>query len=236
MRVACLTIAVAATLLLTAAPVPAAGTIIAFVDMDALFEGYYKKARSDSAIRKQEQLYREREEELVTEIEAVKKKRDECQANALKIVLSDEARAEYREKAKELNVVYEEKINDYKEFRKRTVANFKQQLNKMRNDLVQELEEFLANYCERENIDLLLDRSGRTLNNIPVIIYYRKSQDITETVLAELNRGHEHELKQAEAEGGEGDKLLELKKTDEGTAEDDANDDEPETDDTKPED
>ena len=43
--------------------------------------------------------------------------------------------------------------------------------------------------CLAEGYGLVLDKSGRTLNNIPFVVYSSKMLDITDSVIKTLNMG-----------------------------------------------
>ncbi len=169
----------------------------AYVNMEKIFQGYYKTARSDGAFKKQRELYDEHAKSLATEIDAIKKQRDENQDSALNIALSDSVRREHRKVAEDKNNLYQEKKNELKSFVRKVDQELQKRYLELRGEIVKEISDFLRTYGEKKEYDLIMDTSGLSRNFIPVVIYYPKSQDITETILTQLNRGHEDELKKS---------------------------------------
>lgn len=179
---------------------------IAFVDMEKLFQGYYKTIRHDAALNKQKELYREHGENLVAEVELLKQQREENKKAALSIALSDDARSRHRRTMEEKDAFFQEKVKEYQSFRRETTEKLQNLYKKSRDEIVGELRKFLRGYCQQQGIELLLDVSGRTLNGIPVLVYHAEAKEVTDTVMAELNQGHEEEVTAAQAarkvEGG----------------------------------
>ncbi|NOY82807.1 MAG: OmpH family outer membrane protein [Kiritimatiellaeota bacterium] len=170
---------------------------IGYVDMDKLFQGYYKTLTSDSAFQKQKQLYRQHAKDLVAEIEAIRQQRDQLQEDSLNIALSDAARNEKRQAAAEKDAIYQEKKKELKAFVQDKDKELGKKFLKLRADIVKELTEYIKGYAKEQKYDLILDTSGLSKNFIPVIIYYPTDQDLTETLLTRLNRGHEDEVAKA---------------------------------------
>ncbi|OGV79716.1 MAG: hypothetical protein A3K19_06435 [Lentisphaerae bacterium RIFOXYB12_FULL_65_16] len=176
---------------------------LGLVDMEKVFQGYYKTSRSDSAFQKQKDVYSDHAKNLAAEIDAIKKQRDEQQEKSLNIALSDEVRADNRKGAEEKNGLYQEKKKEFKDFLTKTDKELQGKYLELRSEIVKEITEFLKKYGEREGFDLVLDSSGLTRNFIPVVIYHASSLDVTEAVLGELNKGHEAEVEEAKKKAAE---------------------------------
>ena len=180
---------------------------VGYVDMEKIFLGFYKTANSDAAFKKQKEVYDEHAKGMAEEIEALKRQRDELRERALNIALADDVRAQARKDADEKDALYRERKTEIKEF----VQNKDKELGKryldLRAELVKQISAFVQVYAKERGFDLILDTSGLTRNYIPVVVYYPEEADVTDDVLAELNRGHEEEIKKAKEamkeEGGE---------------------------------
>ena len=191
-RIRGLVCAVLAVSLVT--PARAADTKVATLDMERVFQGFYKTGRSDAAFKKQKEAYDQHAEDLAAECDAYKKQRDELQERALNIALSDDVRDASRKGAEEKDATYREKRQELKDF----VQNKEKELGKkyleLRAGLVKEILDFVRDYAKRGGFDLILDGSGLTRNFIPAVVYAKDELDMTEAVLAEINRGHEDEV------------------------------------------
>ncbi len=171
---------------------------MAFVNMEAVFQGFYKTNRSDAAFKKQKDLYNEHAENLTAEIELLKKQRDENQEKALNIAFSEEARQQHRKAAEEKNAFYQEKQAELKDFLRNTERELQKRYLELRSEIVKEISELARQYAKEQGYSVLMDSSGLTRNYIPVVLYYPEENDVTEELLKELNRGHEDEVAASE--------------------------------------
>jgi len=172
-----------------------------YIDMEKVFLGYYKTTRSDGLFKKQKDLYQQHAADGAAEIEALKKQRDEIRERSLNIALSDEVREKSRKDADEKEGLVREKEKELRDFVQTKDKELAKKYLDLRNDLVKEISDFIKKYAETQHFELVLDVSGMTRNFIPAVVYYDKSKDLTDMVLADLNKGHENEItKDAEAD------------------------------------
>jgi len=176
----------------------AANTKIATVDMEKLFERYYKTVRADASLEQQKELYKQHFQAEAEKIEAIKAEREQHQRNALNIALNDAARQENRRQAEAKEQLYNSKRQELESFIREKDQELGQQYMRLRTDIVEEINAFLAEYAQRQGIGLIFDASGMSRNMVPVVIYRHPDLDITMPVLAELNRGYEDEVEKAQ--------------------------------------
>jgi len=178
----------------------------AVVNMELVFDGYYKTAKCEAALKQQETLYEDHAKELAGSIELLRKKRDELKDKSLNAALSDTVRENCRKEAANTDMQYQEKGKELRGFMQEKKKELQSRLLEERKVIVQELKEFLADFAKREGLTFVFDRSGLTSNLIPVVIYADDAYDITETVSAELNRGHEDEVRKPKEGDAKDDK------------------------------
>lgn len=172
------------------------------VDMEKLFQGYYKTLRFDAQIKKQRDLFKQHATDRAEEIDALKKERDQQQERALNIALTDEARAVARKGYEDRDALYREKQKELKDFLDKQDKELTRQYMELRAEIVKELMAFVKTFGEREGFTMIVDQSGLTRNYIPVLVYADPSLDLSAAVLTELNRGHEEEaVAKPEGEG-----------------------------------
>ncbi len=165
------------------------------INMDQVFRGYYKTVREDASLKNQEKTYENYARGLAQEAETLKKAREELLERSLNIALSEETRAENRRGAEEKERLYGEKVRELKEFMEKRKKELGERYLQVRRKLVEEMTVFIQNYAKSQGAEFVLDRSGMSSNMIPLVLYYPEDADITQAVLAELNRGHEDEVK-----------------------------------------
>ncbi len=176
---------------------------VRYVNMAKVFQGYYKTINSEQELKQQEEIYQERAKELAQEAEQLKQQRDTLQEQALNVALSENSRQKNRQQAREVDQMYNEKQRDLRQFLNEKQQELRKQYIDVRNTLSDELVTTVKGYAAQNKIDLILDISGMTNNMLPVVLHYSEAQEITDTILAEVNKGHEDELPVPDEEAGQ---------------------------------
>lgn len=162
---------------------------IAVVDMDKIFQNYYKTKIADSTLKQQADIYKawvkKLNDSLVKLEEEFKVVRDASQNIALSSAEREAKRFEAQKKYRETR----EKQVEIEQYSVEKTQQYKQLEAQKRNDILTEITEEIKRRAVLEGYNLVLDKSGKTLNGIPAVVYSSATFDITEPVLAELNRG-----------------------------------------------
>ena len=177
---------------------------IGYVDMEKLFQGYYKTGRSDGALKKQKDLFQQRVTDGAADLDVLKKERDECREKSMNIALSDDARAEARRDAESKDQLLRDRDRELREFVQSKDRELGRKYFELRNEIVKEINEFVKEHGRKNRYETLMDISGLTRNYIPAVVYYDKDKEITDALLAELNKGHEDEAPKVEASNKDG--------------------------------
>ncbi|MFA4945635.1 MAG: OmpH family outer membrane protein [Lentisphaeria bacterium] len=177
---------------------PAIPGKVAYVDMELLFQGYYKTAQFDASFKRQKQLYEGSVAEGVAQLEKERKELAELKEKAINIALSDEARLQARNDAQDLEGRIRQKERELRDFFQSKDKELNRKYLELRNEIVREISEFVRTQARKGRYEALFDVSGLTRNFIPAVVYHDDRQDITRTLLAELNRGREKEARPVE--------------------------------------
>jgi len=173
-------------------------TKIAVLDMDLIFQGYYKTKIADSTLKQQAEIYKawiKKLNESLTKLEEeFKVVRDGSQNIALSASERETKRFEAQKKYREIR----EKQVELEQYTAEKTQQYKQLETQKRDDILAEITKEVKRRATLEGYTLVVDKSGKTLNGIPSIIYYSSTADITEPVLTELNRGNPDSQKPAE--------------------------------------
>lgn len=207
-----LTRTVVGVCLLSSAMTAALAEAPVFVNMEAIFQGYYKTARKDSAFKKQKDVYNERAKDVASELEGLKEQHKKEQEDALNIALSDAVREQKQAQADETKRIIQQKDAELRKFFQDVDKDLQKKYLEYRAEIVEEITDFIREYSEKKDYDLVLDISGLTRNFIPVVVYSPKEKDITDEVLAQLNKGHEDEIPDPDETSEEESPDLELEK------------------------
>lgn len=175
---------------------------IACIDMEKVFQGYYLTFNANKNITRQTEIFKDyaklAERERFELEENYKRVRNESQ----NIAYTDDHRAQKRREAKDAHKLLQEKIIDIQEYERDQRKILRDQYEKARENIVEEIKEKISSISKSRSYDLVLDVSGKTMNAIPAVVYYHAKYEITEEILAMLNEGHEEQLKEL-TEGNE---------------------------------
>lgn len=172
-----------------------------YINMEKVFENFYKTKRAEGSLKKQEAVYKERADVAVQELEALKAKYDQLRKEADSVALSDEAKQRKLDGAKAVEMQLRDKDRDLQKYFADKKREMQADYMKSRNFIVKEILEFVRAYADTNGYDVVLDVSGMTQNYLPVILKYPKDKEITDIILQEINRGHENDA--AQTGGGE---------------------------------
>ncbi|MDB6138801.1 MAG: hypothetical protein JWO94_1873, partial [Verrucomicrobiaceae bacterium] len=116
-------------------------------------------------------------------------------AEALKIgkeaqdpILTQEARAKaqavYQDKVKEVNNLTQE--ND--EFQRRRSMQLRQEEMELQKGIYEEIVAVVKDKSKTGGYDLVFDKSGVSMNTVPVLLSFKDAVDFTDEVIVELNK------------------------------------------------
>jgi len=184
-----LTLAAAVFALAPASALAQSVTIrIGTVDMKKVFESYYKTKDAESKIN---EARNNAKKELEERMETAKKLLDEVKKldeDVSKPELSKEAKdqkAKVRaEKAGELQTMDRE----IREFQSSREKQLQEQSVRMRGGIVDEINKVVADKVKADGYDIVFDRSGPSLNGVPILLYAKESYDFTPDVVSALNK------------------------------------------------
>ena len=79
----------------------------------------------------------------------------------------------------------EREINDFRQTRERQLQ---EQALRMREGIVKEITDVVLERVKSQNLDLVFDKSGMSLNGVPLLLFSRDSVDFTTDVVTALNK------------------------------------------------
>jgi outer membrane protein len=162
---------------------------IVFVDMNKVFDQFYKTKLAEGQLKEQEGEYRDELKKMVDQFKELQETFKLAREESEDRVLSEEARSARRAEAEEKLVELREmegKIRRFEETRRRQIAD---QMKRVRDKLVVEIKETLAGYATSQKFIAVVETSGDNLNGVPNILYFDPARDITPALVDLLNTG-----------------------------------------------
>lgn len=161
---------------------------IGTVDMKRVFESYYKTKDAEAKINESRNAAKKELEDRMDlykkALEELKKLDDEIAKPELSKEAKDQKMRIRSDKAAEAQSIDRE----LREFGQTREKQLQEQSVRMRAAIVEEINNVVQAKVHSDNYDLVLDKSGPSLNGVPIVLYARESYDFTDTVVTALNK------------------------------------------------
>lgn len=161
---------------------------VGVVDMKSLFDNYYKTKEAEQKINEaRTQAKKELDERVAVfqkAVEEAQKLRDE----STKVELSAAAKSEKTKQLAEKNQALANLQREVQEFQQTRERQLSEQSVRSRNAVVEDINKVISEKVKAAGYDLVLDKSGQSLNSVGVLIYSKDSFEFTKDVETELNK------------------------------------------------
>ena len=159
------------------------------LDMNNVFTQYY---RTKDAETKLNEARASAKKELDDRLETLKKSMDDINkisADIEKPELSKDAK-EKAAKTRDEKVAEARNLDrEIAEFRGTRERQLQEQFMRMRKDIVDDIMKVVTVKVKEAQYDLVLDKSGMSIGQIPVIVYSKESMDFSKDIIDTLNKG-----------------------------------------------
>jgi Skp family chaperone for outer membrane proteins len=182
-----LTAAILGTAVFAFTPSANAQMKIGILDMNAIFTQYH---RTKDAETKLNDARGAAKKELDERLETLKKSMDEINklnADLEKPELSKDAK-DKAAKARDEKVAEARNLDrEITEFRGTRERQLQEQFVRMRKDIIDDIMKVVENQVKNAGYDLVLDKSGMSMGQVPVVVYSRNDLDFSKTIVDALN-------------------------------------------------
>jgi Skp family chaperone for outer membrane proteins len=158
------------------------------IDMKQVFDTYYKTKDAESKINEARAQAKKELDERLDSFNKAQEEAKKLNEDANKPELAAAAKADksklLNEKLQGLGALQRE-IQEFQQSRERQLS---EQSVRSRNNLVEEINKVISDKVKAAGYDVVLDKSGQSLNAVGVVVYSRDSFDFTNDVVTELNK------------------------------------------------
>ncbi len=160
---------------------------IGTVDMKKVFENYYKTKDAEARIN---EARNSAKKELEDRMDTYKKGTDEVQKlnGELRPELSKEATAAKSKTRDEKIAELKTMEREIREFQTTREKQLQEQSVRMRGGIVDEINKVVADRVKSDGFDVVFDKSGPSLNGVPIVLFAKDSFDFTDDVVTTLNK------------------------------------------------
>lgn len=169
------------------APLAQAQLKVGILDMNGVFTSYYKTKDAEQQLNQQraaaKKQFDDRLDTLKKSMDEINKLNGEIEqpelskdAKDAKVKIRDQKVAEARSLDKD--------ISDFKGSKERALQ---EQFLRMRKDIIDDIMKVVNSKVSDAGYDLVLDKSGLSMGQVPVVIYSRDDMDFSKDIIAKLN-------------------------------------------------
>jgi Outer membrane protein (OmpH-like). len=167
----------------------AQGTLkIGTVDMQRAFKDYNKTKEAESKINDAKTAarkeYDDRAEDYKKALDEINNLNKQLESAALSADKKTQIAKERDDKIAKIKGM-EREISDFRQTRERQLQ---EQLMRVREGIVKEITEVVMEKVKANNLDLVFDKSGMSINGVPVLLFSHDNVDFTNDVVAVLNK------------------------------------------------
>jgi outer membrane protein len=183
-----LTAAIVATGSLVLTPTANAQIKVGILDMNAIFTGYHRTKDAESKLNDARAAAKT---ELDTRLETLKKSMDEINklnADFEKPELSKDAKEKAARTRDEKVVEARNLDREIAEFRGTRERQLQEQFIRMRKDLIDDIMKIVTEKVKAGGYDLVLDKSGMSMGQVPVVLFSKDSMDFSSEIIDILNK------------------------------------------------
>ncbi len=158
------------------------------VDMSQLLDKHFKTEEQMAKLRDAEQQAQTQLEQMVKEGNQLVEQYKEASEQSKNTLLTQEARAKADSDSQKMLDEIQRRQADLQNFRATSQRSLQQRLNNFRSLLLDEISKKVADIAKHKGATFVVDKSGPSLLGIPAVIYSDSAYDITDEVLAEINK------------------------------------------------
>ncbi len=162
---------------------------IATVDLDKVFTAHPKTQAAEAELKKAEDVIQDEMEKMLAEGRAMEETVSKLIDASRNPMLNEEARLRKRDEAEDKKTQLQEFQVRVRRTQETKLKQMREQLMKTRQGIVDELTAAVADFAKAEGYDLVLDRSGMTMNAVPMLVYANPELDVTDKLIERLKAG-----------------------------------------------
>ena len=161
---------------------------IAVIDIAKVYDTHYETVAQNAKLRVDTQKAQDEIDRMQKEGQALVEQYNELDAQAKNPTATPEAKAKSQAAAQEKGREIQQKYKDVTDLANSAKQTFQQRIQTFRISMMQTISTAASEVAKRDGFTLLLDKSGPSAIGIPAVVYAAPGTDITDEVIAEINK------------------------------------------------
>ncbi len=159
---------------------------IVFLDLERVFDQFYKTQLAKSKVEVQQQDIEKEKQVMVDELNAISSTVDSLKKEARDTTLTEEIRDSKRLQYEERLLSLRAKQKEIEDFTARRQQQLQIQVTRMSQTIMDEIRQTVVEYAKKEGLQAVIDNSARKAA-IGVFVYTHPDLEITDAILTVLN-------------------------------------------------
>lgn len=185
---------------------------MATVDLRKVFDGYWKKRQAEAALKDRQTDMEKEDRNMVDDYKKVKDEYQGLLASANDQAVSTEERDKRKNSAEEKLRRLKEMEETIAQYERQARTTIGEQSQRMRSNILNEIKTVVNAKAKTGGFSLVIDTAAESINNTPIFLYSNGENDITDSVLAQLNATAPSDAVKADDKTAADDKKKDSKK------------------------
>jgi Skp family chaperone for outer membrane proteins len=170
-----------------------------YVNLETIFENFYKTVNANIAFEDQKKDFEARLGLIREEMQNLDKQAQRYNEEVGNDLLPRETRETSQRSLQAIVERLRAKKREYDQNQEEGLRNLQRIRMKREEDLVNDILGTINKYADEVGATHVIEVSGKTFNRVQVYLRYPKEKDVTQAILKLVNLGHEDELAAAKA-------------------------------------
>ena len=199
-----ITVAALGLAVTASAQVPA-GRIVT-IDLNKVFNDYYRTPIASAKLKETADSFNKEHDDMMAnykkQIDELNKLRDDQDKPEYTTEVRDQKRKAVADKLTETQKMQRD-IDDYRTSHRKILE---EQTQRMRQTILKEIQDVIDKEARDAGYQLVIDKSGNTLNGVPVLVFSQDQLEITDDIVKVLNKNQPKGAEAPTPAGSKGDK------------------------------
>ena len=160
---------------------------IAVIDMQKVFDGYYKTKDAEEKLKAKAKSYQDELKDREKEVEKLKEDFTKLLEETKNPALTEDVKKQKQDAAEKKAQEGRMLLNQFNSLSNTRGKELNEQRSRVRSDIVADIRKEIDAKSKKESYSLVFDKSGMTSTGLPPLLYSLESFEITTDILKALN-------------------------------------------------
>ncbi len=161
---------------------------VGIVDMKRIFQDYYKTKEAEKDINEGKAKAKSQLDERTAKYKQLIEQFQALASQVQDDALNPDLREQKKKEADGVGAEARHLEREIADFRQRRERQLQESVVRMRRTILEEIRTVVEERAKKDNYDLVFDRSGLSVNGVPILLHSRDAVDFSDDIIALLNK------------------------------------------------